>query len=781
MMAVGARLVAALMTGIPLALGVANAASAAEGPSAAAVDEFETVISAPAPLHGSGVARDRVPANVQTVTADSLANSHALDLSGYLNETTGSVSINHVQGNPLQPDLQYRGFVSSPSLGTAQGMSVYLDGVRLNEPFGDTVNWDLIPTPAIRSVNLMPGSNPVFGPNTLGGALSIETKTGFSDPGVAAQVSGGSFLRRQVAFRAGSHGDRLGIFAAGHYFAERGWRQASPSRTLSGFVAGTYADGPSLLNLSIAAADTTLTGNGPAPAQLLATERAAIFTFPDRTLNRRLLAVLRGERTLTTEVRLTGLAQYRLGRTKTANGDQRDWAACATAGPMNWLCSMDAGGGESVVTDAAGNPVAFDDAYDAANNTTQTRQRQAGLSAQLVVDRALLTRENHLVVGAVADDARIAFSSQSTVASLEQPSRGTVDTGFVDPASRVAVDAVVRNLGAYASEVIGLRADLFLTLSGRFNVSSLSLEDRLGDDLTGHHVFHRFNPSVGLSYQPRPLLGGYASYSESARAPTPVELTCADPAAPCRLPNGFVSDPPLAQVVARTVELGARGRWKGDRTTLEYSTAVFSTVSADDLLFVSSGQISNQGYFDNVGETRRRGVETSLRARHRLGKSGSRVEWTARYTYLDATFRTPFLAPSALHPDAVGGAVAVPAGARLPSLPAHLAKVDVAWFAGFGLSCGANVIANGSQFLRGDEANRLPTLPAYAIVNVRLAYQVARPATVFARVDNLLDTSYATFGVLGDATRVLGPAYDSRRFIGPGMPRAGWLGVDLRY
>ena len=55
---------------------------------------------------------------------------------------------------------------------------MFQDGVRINEPFGDGVNWDLIPNPAIATITLMPGSNPVFGLNTLGGAISITTKNG---------------------------------------------------------------------------------------------------------------------------------------------------------------------------------------------------------------------------------------------------------------------------------------------------------------------------------------------------------------------------------------------------------------------------------------------------------------------------------------------------------------------------------------------------------------------------------------------------------------------------
>src|SRR5215468_12453684 len=140
------------------------------------------IVTATTPLHGSHLPRDHVPANVQTVSADDLADHKSLDLSAYAGEALGSVHINDVQANPLQPDVQYRGFLASPLLGAPQGLSMYLDGVRLNEPFGDTINWDLVPSNAIRSVNVIPGSNPIFGLNTLGGAMSLETKTGFSDP-----------------------------------------------------------------------------------------------------------------------------------------------------------------------------------------------------------------------------------------------------------------------------------------------------------------------------------------------------------------------------------------------------------------------------------------------------------------------------------------------------------------------------------------------------------------------------------------------------------------------
>jgi outer membrane receptor protein involved in Fe transport len=732
-------------------------------------------VNSTTPLHGSRLPKDHVAANVQTISAEDLADRKSLDLSSYAGEALGSVNINDVQANPLQSDVQYRGFLASPLLGAPQGLSMYLDGVRLNEPFGDTINWDLIPSNAIRSVNVIPGSNPIFGLNTLGGALSLETKTGFSDPGMDATLLYGSWGRKLLRASAGAHGERFGIFAAAQIFDENGWRDRSPTRSENGLVSGSYRDAETTVDLSLIAANTSLTGNGPLPEQLLTTDRTAIFTGLDPTENRMVMATLRGERTLSAHLLLSGTAYVRTNRTRTASGDQRDWMAC-TAMPAV-LCSTDDDGNETPVRDSAGMPVAFTDAYNAANNRTDTRQTSYGIAAQLALDAPLAGRENHLFVGAEAGQSPIRFRSQSTVGTLDDD-RVVHDVGFLDPASPIALDSTVDDLGVYATDTFSLRPDLFLTLSGRFNLSQLSLNDQLGDALSGDHSFHRFNPAAGISYQPRPWLGGYASYSQSNRAPTAVELTCASPDDPCRLPNAFLSDPPLAQVVARTVEAGVRGMARPSGLRLGYDLAAFHTVNSSDILFISSGMIANQGYFANVGDTRRQGIEMDLTARAPIG-SGSRIDLGVHYTLLDATFETPFTAPSALHPDAVNGAIDVPAGAHIPSIPRHVIKVALDVRSSFGLSAGVSVIGNSRQYLRGDEANLLRPVPGYTVVNARAAYRIGAHASVFALVNNLFDTETTTFGVLGDATAVLGPTYDSPRFLGVGAPRAAWLGIDL--
>jgi iron complex outermembrane receptor protein len=779
------------LVGLASPVGRARAADAppAEPKSPAAAPTYETVVIATTPLHGSGLPIDRVPANVQTATSAGLGKAQSLDLSSYMDAELGSVSVGQSQGNPLQPDLEYRGFLASPLLGAAQGLSVYWGGVRLNEVFGDTVNWDLIPTSAIRTLNLLPGSNPLFGMNTLGGALSIETKNGFSDPGAEVRLSGGSFDRRLVGLQMGAHGEHLGYYVAADFFKEDGWRTFSPSESARAMLSTTWQGDAGNAELTLATAESDLNGNGPAPVQLLAQDWRATYTHPDRTQNRLMLASLRGERTLAPAARLSGVAFVRRNRTLTANGDQADWARCQSPALAGALCTTD-DGKEVAVTDATGANVPFDPVhpYDGADNGTQTTQLGYGATVQLALERPLAARENHLFVGASGGEGRAHFTSQSALARLSD-TRGTLPTDIVVGGSPVDVESVSRDLGLYATDTFAVRPDLFLTLSARYNLVSLTLEDQLGDELSGHHLFQRLNPAAGASYQPRPEIGAFFGYSEATRAPTALELTCASETAPCRLPNSFISDPELRQVVARTFETGARGRVDRPSTNVSYSLAAFRTTNDDDILFVGSGAVANQGYFKNVGQTRRQGVEAGLQGRRRLGAGAGRLDWSVRYTWLDATFQTGFDVPSPNHPAAapdpscpMGGlCLPVPIGARLPNTPRHIGKATVTWTSARGVSVGANVVANSGQVRRGDEANLLDVVPGFVVLELRAGWDVTPLVSIFAKVNNVLDTRYSNYGVLGNARDVLGSTYDNPRFNGPGAPRAGWAGVSLRY
>lgn len=176
----------------PKLLAVALAAAFAPAWAQQAVTTAPVEIVGTTPLAGIGVPRLHLPTNVLSLDDRRLEEIESLNIAEQLQRQAPAVTINEIQGNPYQADLNYRGFTASPLLGTAQGLSIYVDGVRVNEPFGDTVNWDLIPHSAIAGIDLIPGSNPAFGLNTLGGALAIRTKSGFSHPGGKLELSGGA-------------------------------------------------------------------------------------------------------------------------------------------------------------------------------------------------------------------------------------------------------------------------------------------------------------------------------------------------------------------------------------------------------------------------------------------------------------------------------------------------------------------------------------------------------------------------------------------------------------
>ena len=191
---------------------------------------FKVEVIAATPLPGVALTLDQIPAPVQTASDTDILESGALNIADFLVRRVNGVYVNEIQGNPFQPDVSYRGYTASPLLGTPQGLSVYMDGVRLNQPFGDVVSWDLIPRVAIGSIALMPGSNPLFGLNTLGGALAMQTKNGLTNAGTTVQGIYGSDERRAIEFEhGGSKPSGLNWYVAGNLFAERGWRDDSPS------------------------------------------------------------------------------------------------------------------------------------------------------------------------------------------------------------------------------------------------------------------------------------------------------------------------------------------------------------------------------------------------------------------------------------------------------------------------------------------------------------------------------------------------------------------------
>jgi outer membrane receptor protein involved in Fe transport len=705
---------------------------------------------------------------VQVVTGDDLARMPGVHAGAQMADALASVHVNEAQNNPFQPDIQFRGFAASPLLGLPQGVALYQDGVRLNEPFGDTVNWDLLPTGAIASVNLLPGSNPLFGLNALGGALTVQTKNGFSHPGHGGTVTGGSFGRFWADVYSGGQNGRVGYFVAGRLLTEDGWRDFSPSRVRQIFGNVEWRGAATAVTAAVTAASNRLTGNGPAPVQLLEEDREAIFTHPDETNTDMALMSLRMRRTLAMGIVLDAVGFYRPAATRTFNGDDTAYDECEGEGFDEFLCEEE-GEGEPV-EDQFGNLVPFDDddPLDATNNTSKTRTHGWGGGLQMTVTRRLAERENHFIAGVNVDGGASRYESDTELARLTDD-RGTEGTGLLDAEAAVRLETTVWHTSGFVADFFTPTPRLTLMGSAQLTHSRIDLRDQLGDDLTGDHSFTRVNPSAGLTYSLGRGVNAFGSFSTASRVPTPSELSCADPEDPCRLPNAFVADPPLEQVVARTWEAGARGRSE----RFSWTASVFRTGSRDDIVFISSGALTNQGHFANVGDTLRRGIELGAG-----GTAGDGVRWNTSYTYLRAQFDSPLTLSSPNHPHGVDGEIAVEPGDDIPNVPRHNFKADLMVTAGRA-AIGGHLATTSSQVFRGDEANLLEPFDGSSVVSVSGSVALHRRVKVVARITNLFGSDHATFGLLGEADEVLGEEFDDPRFLGPGAPRAAWLGVEV--
>lgn len=748
------------------------------------------------PTHGVGLPESRIPYNIQSATSEDLERSQSLDLTDFMNRNLGSVSINDAQNNPLQPDVQFRGFTASPLLGLPQGLSIYQNGVRVNEVLGDTINWDVIPESSIASINLISGANPLFGLNTLGGAISITTKNGFTHPGHSVEVYGGSFGRVVTTAESGGNNGRWGYYGTFSYFDEDGWRDDSPSDAKNLFTTFSFRDGVTTsLDLNFNYADTDLIGNQASPVELLRQDRDAVFTSPDITENRLFFVDLEGQHWLNDLTQLSGNIFYRDNDTDSFGGDGSEFEGCdESGGPAGFLCEE---GDPTPIEDQFGNTIADTNAdgseRNAINNISERDQRNYGGTFQTTFLNNLFQRENQLIVGAAYSQGFAEFFSNVEIASLNAD-RSTAGTSLFVPDEGTFIDSQNRSWSIYITDTFALTDKLDLTLSGRYNNTGIKITDKGGNsalteaapELNGEHDYDRFNPAAGITYAFRPTLSGYFNYSESNRAPTPIELACADPDAPCNLPNSFLADPPLDQVVAKSFEAGFRGNFNGPGffNNVGWNVGGFRTTNNDDIIFISTGGVSaNEGFFDNIGDTRRLGME--------LGLNGAwqRLDWFLNYSFVRATFRDEFLASSPNNPraqvdtdgDGTPDSINVRAGDNIPNIPDHSLKVGANYAITPKLSVGGDLIFNTGVYLRGDEANLLDKTDAYSVVNLVGNYQVTKNFSFFARINNLFDTDYESFGLLGVPDEIPGfESFTDNRFLGPGAPISGFVGIRIK-
>lgn len=718
------------------------------------------------------------------LSREDLARGGRPDLLGALTRQLPGVTLQDAQGNPWQPALVYRGQTASGAQGQAQGLAAYLDGARFNLPFGDTVSFDLVPDAALRTVNLV-DSSPVYGLNALGGALVLETATGRTDPGVTASAALGAYGALDANLAAGAAVGRFSAYVAVQLRGERGWRDFSSSRLASGYADLGYDGAAAGLHAKVILASTGLSGNGAAPEELLAVRRSAVFTHPDRTENRFARVSLHPWADLAPTTRLQAALYLQWQRSRALNGDAADIEACEDESGLLCLESEDEGEEESaVLTDRLGRPIralAGDPVY-AVFNRGLLHSRAFGMLAQITDRRPFLGGSNVLTLGTSLDYGRSAFAASTVLGTLDS-SRGVKAAGPViaqDDNAIAPVSVVARNLyaGFFAAETLPLGPNLQLEAGLRYNYAAIRLDDQLGTALNGRHNFARLNPGIELDWDLAPGLSVRAGYAETNRAPTPAELSCADPEAPCSLANFFVADPPLRQVVARTWELGASGKanMAGWRTT--WLASLYRADSRDEIRRVASG-VRGRAYFQNLGDARRQGIELSLVAE----RGGFRLG--ATYAFTDAVNRSLVRIASHGNPAAeADGAITVRPGDRLPGVPRHSANLNLDYGGKVGarrrFSLGGTVSARSGQVLLGDEANRAPLVPGYVLVDVRAGIELLPGAVLFGEVRNLFDRAHATFGTFGEIGEVPlaeAPGAASPRFLGPGAPRRWTIGI----
>lgn len=748
-------------------------------------------VIASTPIGSLDIPLTDVPVPVQTVTAQTIQDTNAIDLSDVLKRRMNGIYVNENQNNPFQPDVNYRGYTASPLLGSAAGLSVYLDGVRQNQPFGDVVQWDLIPKIAISSTQLIPGSNPVYGLNTLGGAIVVQTKNGISNSGLSVNAYGGNFGRRSVEGEyGGSSSSGWNWFIAGTLFYEDGWRVQSPSSVKQSFARLGYIHGNTALSLSGGYAINNLVGNGT--QDLRALNRTvglnhgynSVYSVPDATYQHQPFLTLNAIQSLTPNFSLNTNAYIRYTRSNTTNGDINNNSfdqALYTLSAANKAALTNAGiPFPTTPITPANTPFPYlrcvaqglqldepGENCTGVDTDTVTRQHAYGISAVLGWN----TSHNKLAAGAGWDRGSLTFVQTAQYGYLNNDGISiTRINAFLDGSTkvdgapqdnRVNLHGTANTPSVFASDTLSLGSWVF-NVGGRYNHVTVDNTDRLPPvayrgSLTRLNTFQRFNPTAGIIYKSRSL-DAYFDYSESSRAPTSTELGCADPGFPCSLPNALVSDPPLKQVVSRTYEFGLR-RFSD---SLRWSAGYFHTNNYDDLLFAAS-QTTGYGYFRNFGKTRRQGVEASFAIHLNNLDSG------AEYTFLQATYQSSEVIASdgnsansnalnGLQGVADGGLITILPGNHIPQVPQQMMKVYADYHALSKLFLDADFQLIGASYVRGNENNlHQPdgkyylgqgTTPGYGVVNLGIRYKFNSHYQLFAEINNLFNRRYYTSGQL---------------------------------
>ncbi len=793
-------------------------------------------VVATTPLVGTDLSTDQIAGAVQTATAAEVESSGALDLADFMNRRMNGVYFNEMQANPFQPDVNFRGYTASPLLGTPEGLSVYVDGVRQNQPFGDVVSWDLIPKDGISEVTLVPGSDPLFGLNTLGGAISVATKSGLTNPGWAGNVLYGSSGRKEVEGEGGGgHTTGFNWFLSGMGFHESGWRFDSPSDVRQGFARLGWRSDQTDLAITASYAYNTLIGNGLQDYRLLAANYSSVYSIPDSTANRSPAFNFIARHKLSANLTVAGNAWFRNIRTEEIDANfntdalgvliyqpsAEEQAVLSAAGytgfPASgaditntpfpkWPCIAEAL--------QSGNT---DGTCDGVNIYSKEVQNEYGVSGQLTWITSPRLGHNQFAAGALVDRGSVDYT-QTTGYAYVNPNYTLTSVPAWMAGGAVDLHGTTPNWSLYFTDTLTVSKNVNITVSGRYNRFTVDNLDQINpipgpNSLTGDYMFQRFNPAIGITWSPVSSLNAYARYSQGSRAPTSIELGCANPEAPCSLPNSLSSDPPLQQVVTGTWELGLRGKPEIPFFhNLNWNAGAFRADNHNDILFIAAPQ-TGTGYFQNFAKTLREGFDAELD-----GRTG-RVTWGLDGTFLSATYQSvETLDGSANNTNnfalqgypGLPGTITVHSGNRIPLIPKQTGKAYATFQVTSRLVLDLDEVVVSSSYARGNENNAYKAdgvyylgpgvSPGYAITNFRAHYDLTRHLQLALQIDNLFNREYYTAAWLSNTALsaqgaiqslpfqpyATGPyagsaPAQSATFFSPGAPRRAWAELKLRF
>ncbi len=777
-----------------------------------------------------GIALSKVPAAVSQVSSDQIVAERTLQVPEALQKQVPGIILTDTAGGGLRPDIQFRGFDASPIGGRSQALAVYQNGVRINEAFGDTVNLDLIPAIAISNMTIL-GANPLYGLNAIGGAIGITMKDGFSFQGATIDAMGGSFGRGQIAMEAGANSGTVGAYAALELLRDSGFRDFSDAE-IERFYGDLGFRGSAVeVHLSLTASHSVAGVVAASPVDVLDVDWNRTFTSPQETDLEVVMPTLSAKVQATDTLTFSGLGYYRKFKSKVIDGNLSEVGVCE-ADPTQ-LCLEEDDGEEPLDP-----PILFDDVADALGYTGDPEDfpfgsierinadaESFGGSLQAVETSELFNRPNRFLIGVSYDHGKVNYSTSSEIGAIgnrfvvtgsgiiipapEEPDPDDDDFETPELAPRL-LETQNDYAGVYFTNTLDVTDAFALTLGGRYNYARIKIADKTGSltengegylpDLNVSSTYERFNPMVGGTYKFMQGLTAYGSYSEANRAPTAAELGCAEEDNPCLIESFLTDDPPLEQVVSRTVELGLRGEEKYfDGSLLTWSAGLFRTLNQDDIINVASNDEPGRGFFQNAGDTLRQGIELAV------GYQTRTFSVYSSYAFIDATYQDDLILPAPNTPegtfncdDGPGGpsdddepqCQFVRDGDSLPGIPRHRFKAGFEYWLTPKWKFGSDFLAVSDQYFFGDDANNNRKLSSYTRLDLHTSYKLSENAEAYGLIKNLLDRRYGLYGAFFDkdeANEVTEAAgygedfFDDARSISPSQPFAIYGGLRLTF